>query len=265
MLSFNISITGNGGKDLTLLPLEETEKLDQADLLFWLKQNLVYVADQVLREEISKGFAKDFITVVDNSQSKKPEDVNPLGKIEFIAPIQSYEELIVPIYDAILKRSIVSTGLYRDSNIVLFNGVLIAKNMDELKAWFKRENPVKETDIFRFVNTTPYSGKLERQGRSAGRSPKTRNKKNKSKNPLAMRILRQPNGAYFLASRAILRDNKHRALISFQWMNGGQIADALKPKQDYMGNPLRTIQAKPSIKRRKVGAYAYPTIRVILR
>lgn len=222
-------------------------------LVAFLKETLSRIAKEALKEEQAKGFEKDPIVLVDNKRGVREEDVKPFGKIEYYSKAAP-ADILLPIYQAILDRSPEVSGLYKANNVVILNKRLIASNPAELTQFLKKFNP-SPTDVVQFVNILPYAGSLERygisQGRQRGRMLKTQDKQQRSG-----LMIRQPNGAYYLAARSIIRKFKGNANIKFEWINGSNLTGIPKPTSTKSGKPLRYTFAS------RKGYYTHPTVTV---
>lgn len=233
------------------------------EFLSFTKRSLIIIADQVLREEQSQGFPKDPVVVVDGRLNKQVIDVNPLGKIQFIAKKDAVNEIILKIYESIVKRSPVDTGTYFDGNVVAYNGKVIATNKLELDQWAETDeaNNIKPGEIVRFFNVYPYSGRLERHGVTAQRQT-VREVKSTDKKKRSGETIQAPNGAYYLTSRSIRRTAKYNAKIYFEFIPGTEIGLDKLPVKTKAGQSLRK-SFKPGPGQRFFGSYVYPSIRVI--
>lgn len=228
-----------------------------AALLNFTKSSLILLADQALREEQSKGFDKNPVVSVDGSTSKNPRDVNPLGKIEFTSRV-AVDEMVLDTYNALLSRSPVLTGEYKDSHYVFLNGTQVAKNLPELTGWLASKPRFKDSDIIRFINITPYGRKLERLGVTAGnerystrstRYQRARGQRGKDGGKVVA-----PNGAYYLTSRSIIRKYKNNSRIKFDFISGSSIGLTAKFKTPSKGRG----------KIRPARTYLYPSIWIFL-
>lgn len=199
-------------------------QLSLAELLEFLRANLIVIADTVLKEEQAKGFDKNPIVTVDGKAGKPVRQVSPFGQIEITAR-REMSEIMVETYRRILERSPVRTGRYKSSNYVVYNGQQVATTMEGLQSWLKTNPQFKPGDKIRFVNIQPYARKLERLGVRAGESgniQKTRNVKSRRGGRERVRFF-QPNGAYFLTSRSIISKYKRNASIRFMFITGAQM------------------------------------------
>lgn len=233
------------------------------EFLSFTKRSLIIIADQVLREEQAQGFPKDPVVVVDGRLNKQVIDVNPLGKIQFIAKKDAVNEIILNIYDSIVKRSPVDTGTYFDGNVVALNGRVIATNKVELQQWAETDQAqsIKAGDIVRFFNVYPYAGRLERRGVTAQRQT-IREAKSTDKKRRSGETIQAPNGVYYLTSRSIRRTAKYNAKIYFEFIPGTEIGLDKLPTKTKAGKSLRN-SFKPGFGQKFFGAYVYPSIRVI--
>ncbi len=258
MLKMRVSIQESGtlNEGLTEKLPSSTRVKDLQTLVAYMKESLVTIAREVLKEEQGRGFDKNPVTVVDGKRTDDLNSVKPFGYIEFDAKVTS-EEFLIPIYQSIIDKSKVVTGLYVESNFVYVKGTLVAKNMQQLKAWIA-STKVGLVNSVRFVNTMPYAGKLERLGLSASRQIQ-RLAKAKDRRQRSGTHVRQPNGTYFLSARAINKQFKHNASIKFEWVNGRTIDLSQSATQTKGGKPLRRTFHPDSGRK---GTYVYPSIMV---
>jgi hypothetical protein len=255
VLDLKVSITERG-KDTTNLRITKdlSGQLSLQELLDNLKATLIYIGETALDEEQARGFDKNPTVIVDNKRNKSVKDVSPFGKIEYVSRI-NVAKLLLSTYQAILDRSPVDTGLYKKSNYVVYNNTQIATDMAGLEAWLKSGVTIKDKDKFRFINVQPYARKLERLGISA---QKRAQRTSKSKDKLLRsgpRIL-APNGAYFLAHRAIKKDSGRNAFIKFGFTSGQQLG--------LSGSFKSPARDRAQALKGKARAYLYPTITVYI-
>jgi hypothetical protein len=195
-----------------------------ANLLAFTKGALIQIASDALKEEQSKGFDKQPLTIVDGKYNRAIQTVSPLGKIQFVAR-QNISELVIYAYDAVYSRSPVDTGEYRNSNVVTYNGRQVANSPDSLRTWLKNQT-FNDRDKIRIVNTAPYARKLELEGVRQG---KTRLKWGKPGKKGYKGItnskgnVRKPNGAYTLATKAIKAKYGRNAFIKYELLLGSTI------------------------------------------
>lgn len=214
-----------------------------ADLLRFTKGALIAISTDVLKEEQSKGFDKEPVLIVDNKYNKSVSDVNPLGKIEYVARLE-FKEMILETYRKILFHSKVVTGRYISGNVVTYNGIQVANNMQSLESWLKTKPVFSPKDIVRFVNYQPYARKLETLGvtRQKSKPRKVIRKKKKGKKQVTL-----PNGAYAMAYASIKRRFKKNSFIGFDLMPGNKLG---------ITGPNTTFKSAPWTGQ----PYIYPTI-----
>lgn len=258
MIKMRVTIQEDGllKEGLTDSLPSSTRVKDLQTLVTYMKEALVTTARTVLKEEQGKGFDKSPLTIIDGKRSDDLNSVKPFGYIQFNAKVAS-EEFLLPIYQSILDKSKVVTGLYIESNFVYVQGTVVAKNMQQFKAWIASTD-LSSLKSIRFVNTMPYAGKLERLGLSSSRQLQ-RITKAKDKKKRSGTHVRQPNGTYFLSARAVNKRFKHNASIKFEWVNGRTIDLSQSATQTKGGKPLRRT-FHPSSGRK--GTYVYPSIMV---
>jgi len=220
-VAFSYSIK-DSGKGVNVKDLENdlTGAKTFENFLITLKKFHLKTSRSVLKEEQVKGFDKYPRVIVDNRKDVPIINVKDFGKIEFFARAV-VSESILQIFDEIEKRSPVDTGQYRASNVVFFNKKLVAKNKAELRTFLETHQKTvgfKLKDTIRFINTTPYARRLEYMG---GRRSLTGDFKGsnrvfggrKIKSKKTGRILKRPNGAYYLAF--VLAKNKFSGISRF--------------------------------------------------
>lgn len=231
------------------------------DFMRWHKEVLMSVASDVLREEQMRGFPKQPMTVVDGRKDKPLATVLPFGKIEFVAAVAS-APVLVSIFEGLLQRSKVVSGYYINHHLVVFNGITIASNIQQLKAWAANPPAMKKGDTIVFVNTAPYARKLERYGVTAQRSQmrqvdsKDKNNSRRLSRPGGGKVL-APNGVYFLTFRSIRRKFKNNALIQFRLISGSDMG--LNDRFSEAGK-----YGKPDKATGKSRNYLYPSIRITI-
>lgn len=244
------SLRGNGNFD--------TKIYDAQTLAMYLKEGLIGVSREVLKEEQGKGFDKNPVTTVDGRNTKDLEQVKPFGRIEFTARIAA-EDFLVPVYEALIERSRVDTGTYVEAHYVYADKVLVAKNLEAFKTWTKSEASAN-SKIIQFINVMPYAGKLERLG-ITNTGGKVRIAKARDKRQRSGTHVRQPNGTYFIVARNIKKRFKNNASIRFEWVYGGNVDLSSAPTHTKSGKPLRR-DFHPHSGRK--GKYVYPTITIRL-
>ena len=207
------------------------------------KQLLISVAADVLAEEISMGFPRDFLTFVDGR--KKPiEQVNPFGRIEFIAP-RSLDDVLLQTMEAIESRSKVVSGRYMMAHRVTLNRVTIATGTSSLKRWLDSGPKLSPKDVITFINIAPYARRLERYGIT---------KDSSSGGAGSKRAPGRPNGTYRLAYRSVRRKYRRNVKIDFRMIPGDSI--------DF-GSEIGVRRNFARGRKKSVGrAYLYPSIQV---
>ena len=223
--SVDLSVTENGrNKPEYTIDSDLNGQVTLQDFLNFTKQALIITADQVLKEEQSRGFDKEPILLIDGKKGKSPLSVNPLGEIEFVAR-QSFGTVLIDSYECLLKRSIVLKGTYIASHFVTYNGVQVATDLGSLQRWLTTSPPFKNGDTIRIVNIQPYARRLELLGVTAQRQQTSRRdlgKKKGSKKPLGT-IIKVPNGAYQLTYRSIKAKYKQNVKIRFNFLPGSSV------------------------------------------
>jgi hypothetical protein len=239
-------------------------KVSLARYVELIRQTLISTSLTALKEEQAKGFDKNPARLVDGSPVKSVLNVKPFGTVIFQRKAETLD-LLLPLYDMILKLSPVDTGLYKENHVVFVNRKAIADSRESLLRWVEAGNTLKELDIIHFANVVPYASKLERLGvtdkRQLRKLGKSKDKKQRSGS-----MVRLPNGTYALAARAFRRVNKTIAQIRFEWMNGvalGIIPGQNAPRVSKTGKKLRYDFAQ--LRSRHSGPYVFPTIRIFIR
>jgi len=215
------------------------------------------IAEETLKEEQAKGFDKDPRVRTDNKWGKEPRDVKFMGKIEYFSR-QSIREALLEAYEMILKRSPVRSGQYLMSHYVYYNHKKIAESKGELYTWLKaNEENVKDGDLVRIVNVTPYAARIEIRGGRRGTAGKT---KGKNVNPGKKAF---GSGAYALAARAINSKYKAQGRVKFQMIPNGHAGVYVEAsshfRNSYIPDSSRRGVAKNK-KKRFSGPYVYPTV-----
>lgn len=231
-------------------------KITLEQLLFLVKDTLINVSLTALEEEQGKGFDKQPVVRVDNKIGKSILNVSPLGKIEYIARQQA-RQIILEIFNNILKRSPIDKGEYVKSHIVAINGQVVADDLPSLISWLDSKQGFSDKDRIRFINTAPYARKLERQGVTAQR---TKTKRGLSGGPRSenRNTIKQPNGTYALTARAVRAKYKGTSGIKFSLLPGNYVGVG-------SGYPRASAAGKDTSNNRrnfkKDGRpYLYPTI-----
>ena len=138
----------------------------------WLEPDLreftVQVAEDVLREEVARGFDAEPVVITDGRYRADYRNVKLFGKIEFAAR-QNVADAVRWIIAELYARSPykgTQPYVYRSSFVVMVNGAAIDwKGLDNLRPG----------DKVQIVNTVPYARKIE----GATASKKTGRKKRK--------------------------------------------------------------------------------------
>lgn len=181
----------------------------EKDVVDLLRGQLVLVAKQFLKtEQDAKDFPKnDYITLVDNKLNSNERDVKPFGIIEYKTKLEDLKPVLIFAARAIFNRSPLRTGAYQDNNVLFKNNKGVAAGYLDIVSYINKETDFKPTDVFRFVNVSPYARKLERyritrdsKGNSRVGGLKQKNVKNK--------IVTVPSGTYVLSTRSIKRKFK---------------------------------------------------------
>jgi len=193
------------------------------DFLEWTKSVLIVTADTVLKDEKSMGFDKDPVVLIDGRRTKNPNAVHPLGQIEFFAR-QAFGAILIEAYEALLSRSKVRTGRYKEHHYVFHNGKQVAVDLGSLKAWLISAPEFKDNDTVRIVNIQPYARRLETLGVTAQRSNPVMKEKRRKKGQVGPGIgLKIPNGTYALSVRSLKSKYKQNVSINFNLISGGQL------------------------------------------
>lgn len=249
-----VSVTESGRKrpEYTL-DSDLNGEISLQDFLEYVKGALIVTADTVLREEQSMGFDKKPIVVVDGSSNKSLVNVSPFGKIEFVSRV-NVGELLIEVYEGLLFRSPVLTGMYKSSHFVFVNGKQVASDMESLKAFLAANPEFKVNDLIRFVNIQPYGRKLERLGVTAQRKQSRTVRSRDKKRAAAGDRVRAPNGAYFLTTRSIKSKYKNNTQIYFTFISGASLG--IKGSFKNPGRRGKNSAGRP---------YLYPTIVIKIR
>jgi len=229
-IKLNLDIVQTGKKAPKFKLLNDlTGRETLQELLENTRQVHISVAKTILKEEQGKGFDKDPRVRVDNKFEREEESVKFFGKIEYFAK-RSVTEAIVDIFEELDKRSPVDTGKYSKSNVLFYNNLPVAHSPGEARAWLvtqEKSGSFKNSDTFRFINTSPYARRLEYKGVRRGTTGRNKGK-NFAKRGRTVRkrdsqVLLRPQGAYYLTHRLARRKHKAIAnLISFKFIpNGG--------------------------------------------
>lgn len=269
-LSIQTSIEEKGRKarqwDLVDATGEERKTL--AEHLAFIKQTLIQVSLEAVRDEQTRGFTKSPLLVVDRKPGKQLLDVSPLGEVEFIDPITN-PMFILEIFEGLITRSRTITGTYVNSHYVFHNGNQIGNTWAEVSSWV-RSNTLKPRDKIRFVNIMPYARRLELLGVTAtrhGEGPQMRKSRDKQKR--SGDLVRMDAGAYFLTYRSIKRKSKFSLVPRYETIPGNMlgidnliIARPDRPgvfRRKFKGHVKGEKKGK-NFRKRGSGSYVYPSI-----
>jgi hypothetical protein len=215
VLSISVATNTKEYKGMGIASLAASSKEEVEDSLRQLKEFMIEVSKEALREEQGRGFDKNPLVLVDGRRGRE-ESVKLLGKIEYQSTID-ISEVTIESYKVIQDRSKIVTGLFSRLNYVLLDRKIIATNLSELESFFEEPPLFFAGSKINFVNIAPYAGRLERLGVSRGRSNiKLGAAKDKKKRSGAK--IRKPNGAYALSFRSIKRAYGKRARVSFKML-----------------------------------------------
>lgn len=166
-------------------------------------------------------------TFVDGSQGAIENAVRPGGTIVYLFDVgaQTLSQCVDEFIELIVQFSPFKTGQYRDSNLLIVNN----EERDAVREGGQVE--LKETDEVVLVNLLPYARKIEK-GASA----------------------QAPNGVYEAAYSALLPKWRNLLKISFAW-------------ESWPGHEVGTTKtgAKPTSRKDKRRAAAFPTIRILVK
>jgi len=220
--------------------------IELKDLLEWTKSQLIVIADQALTEEQAKGFDKEPIMLVDGKQNRSVKSVSPLGQIEFVARA-GFQEVLFDTYISLMRRSPVKTGRYVDSHYVFHNGVQVANDFSRLQRWANSGPELKDNDTIRIVNIQPYARRLELLGVTAQRTQSRKEDAGRRNKRKKGTMVKMPNGAYQLTTRAIRAKYKNNLGIRFTFLPG----TSLGLSGVFKGGRKKNSSGRP---------YLYPTI-----
>lgn len=120
----------------------------------WVQDVTIDVAEKTLVAEVGRGFDNQPEVITDGVLRRDFAQVKPFGKIEFVARANLLE-IVQWIMAELFRRSPVKTGRYRQSHILLINGVEARGN------WGVALQQAKAGDRIQVVNSQPYARKLE--------------------------------------------------------------------------------------------------------
>ena len=258
-IDFSVTESGRRAPKYTLQS-DLNGNVSLEDLFDFCRSSLVIISTEALKEEQGRGFDKKPVRTVDGVIGRSEFQVKPFGRIEYNARANS-NQVISEIFEGIISRSPLDTGTYLFNNAVFVNGSFVASTRDELRKYFTT-NELKPQDIVRFVNLTPYAGRLEKLGVTAQRqSARNVLSRDRRKRGAGIRI-QAPNGTYFLTARAAQRKYQNNANIRFEFLPGTSFGLSRLPTSSRAGKVLRTVFSPKNPKYK--GAYVYPCIRVQL-
>ena len=267
-VSYSVHDTSKGpGQKLNFdLDLDLNGEVTLKDMTQRLQLGLILIAKETLKEEQRQGFDKQPNVVVDKVRDRAVEKVSPFGQIEYYSRINDLEVLL-QVYEAIDKRSPIKTGLYRDSNYVLFDNKTVATNYQEFHAYVQKtkKEGLGGVNEIRFINVTPYAARLEFRGtrretrglnKGINRSVR-RTGKSRAKRTLG-RAIKQPNGAYYLASRTLSNIKGFFATAKYEFIPNGY--RGINIDAEGMMRKTYANNKKNQAKRRVGKPYVYPSI-----
>lgn len=231
------------------------------DILKQVKDELIRIDREVLKEEIAKGFDEKNVLLVDGMRGRSVFDVNPLGKIERFAR-QDLGPALMEIFQTLKIKSKVEFGFYKAAHVVFFNNIMVADRESSLTHFITNVLPKQKVEgsTITFVNVAAYARRLETNAvRAFGKiQPKARRKLVKYRK--SSRIAKLPNGPYWITSRSAKYKFKAIGDIAFKYLVGselglGRLSLSMGFKRDRFKND----------KSRRVGRYyLYPSIQIKL-
>lgn len=263
-----ISVLENGKESKYDSVADANGQLSYENFSEYVRDTIIKVSKEVLAEEQSQGRFKDPSILVDGV--KKPiEQVKPFGDV-FIAEKIVTSTALTAVYKNILERSPKGmSSTYENYHVVIYNDSEVARTMEELVNWSSKV-ALKKGDRIRFVNITPYAGKLERNNKIQGNSGKGIKRKLSRDKRLANRgvVVRVPNGAYVLAEKASRKVLKGNISSRFEFINGKYLKFEALPKSTVGPNygKIRRLRtnfvkgARDDAGRKLKGQYVYPCI-----
>lgn len=233
-----------------------------------LRANLIDVATQFLESEQSQGRfprnEKEFFTLVDNRLNASELTVKPFGTIQYSTKLNDLKPVLLFAMQKIVERSPERTGAYLANHCLFLNDKFVAKGFSQIISYINKREEFRPTDVFRFVNISPYARKLERyrirketQGKNKGQNVTGGIKKRS----LRGRLTTIPAGAYVLASRAIQRKFKglkRNVRFGFIPINPSIARQLDSSGRDTTGYVFKGTKKSPGNNR----PYLYPTITV---
>ena len=272
-MNVNLSVTvkeGRGSKGLGKWSLDSDMggQATMEDLVSFLKRSLITISSEALKESQDKGeFPKEpdqYLMAVDGRLNKSLEDVKPFGRVEFQRKVE-IEEILTFIYQSILDRSPVDTGMFFKYNLLTLNGVQVAKTMSEYLNWVKGYRP-KQADVIRFVNIMPYAKRLETRGivrgKELGSGGEGTRRSKTGTNKKTGKTFAMPTGTYHLTANAANKKYKLNSLIKFKMISGADMD--IPSTSDASGRPHRRVTKGSKTKAAGV-PYIYPSVYLYVR
>jgi len=263
-----VTITGGRKDTRYVVGTDLNGELTLQELLQVLSNLLVQTTIEVVKDEQSMGFDKNPVMVVDGSRFRPITDVKPFGKIEVYSRIAPEVELLA-LYDMLIRKSPVYTGDYQNNHAVFYNKKLVATSRVQLATWLQTAQ-LKDKDAIRFLDTMPYSGKLEREGTVKGKASNIKRVKSRDKRLRAADgagKVRRPNGVYYTSFVSFKRKFKSNVYVNFQFIPGSELG-LTSPVTSSTGQSLRRTFADSKKQRGKAkykGYYVYPSILLRIR
>lgn len=264
MIKVDISVReGRGKSGQWSLDSDLSGQMTAVELAEFMKHALLTISQQALTESQSKGEfpkdPKDFLVATDGRLGKHISDVKPFGKIEFQRKVDM-GEVILFIFDEIMKRSPVLTSQFYQNNILTLNGNEVGRTRSEIDSFMRTYSP-KQADIFRFVNTMPYAKRLEVRGiirgRERGSGGEGKRRERIGRNRKTGGTFRAPTGTYHLATQAANKRYRLNSVIKFKMISGAEMQ---------IPAGVNTLTGKPHRRKTLEGiAYIYPSVYLYVR
>lgn len=266
--ALEISVTDNSKNGVNwVFDKDQDGTLSFQDMVENFRQSHIYIAKEALRDEQSRDFDKDPRKKIDNKFDIDEQFLKPFGKIEYFAKALA-DKVILQLYKEISDRSPVKTGVFKMHNYVFLNSNLVARNESELKSWLASiaSTGFKKSDRLRFVNVTPYSARLEYAGNTTIATGRNAGKKRKKKRMVASKsakkLIKKPNGAYFLAAKAMTSKFGGIGVIKHEFIPNGYEGILIKADNRF-GN--KYVDSPKNRNKKRVGLpYVYTSILVTL-
>lgn len=245
--------------------LDGSVTLEQMRL--FTKLAIIKTAERALEDEQAIGFEKNPRKRVDNKWDRPEEVVKWNGKIEYYSKT-TITEALTTAYDLVVSRSPVDSGTYRRNHTVVYNGKVIAQSKPELEMWLTLNAwKVRDRDVIRIFNPTPYAARLEVRGVRVKLSG--RNKGDSFVKGVNGKV---GNGAYYLAALAVRRLLKAQGTIKFEMLRnntGGISVPVQMGNKGWMWRNSYISDAEGAKYRRKRrkrfdGPYVFPSIKFVI-